>query len=88
MTTRDPHRWGPFSPDALEPGERLARTRALRAIVRLLLGPRGAELAGELEAAERSGILDRAHAALERLAALDLRRVLASYGALAHGSAV
>lgn len=77
--------WGPWALD-LDPGERVARTRALRAIVRLLTGPRGAELDTLLKRAETDdAALDHAVVALDRLASLDRRRVLSSYAGLARG---
>jgi hypothetical protein len=75
--------FGPFAPD-LDPGERRARLRSMRACVRLLTGPRGAALADALTMAEEDewfSIL--AVLALERLAPLDRRAILASYAALA-----
>ena len=76
-------RWGPFALD-LDPAERLARTRSLRAIIRLLLGPRGADLAGLLYQAEADpAALVPTADALDRLAPLDMRKVLASYAGLA-----
>lgn len=74
--------WGPWRPD-IEPPERLARLRSLRVVVRLLCGPRGADLERHLRDAEtdRPALL-RALDALDRLAPLDRRRVLASYAAV------
>lgn len=80
IPTRD--QWGPWRPD-LEPGERLARTRCLRAITRLIAGPRGIVLADRLRQAEKDeAALVPALAALEALAPVDRRRILASYAAL------
>ncbi|MCJ2030912.1 hypothetical protein MKK50_16200 [Methylobacterium sp. J-043] len=74
--------WGPFAAD-LEPGERLARLRALRAIVRLLCGLRGAAAAAALLAAEARPDADPAAcAAVMALEPIDRRRVLASYAGL------
>lgn len=74
--------WGPFA-DGLRPSERLARLRALRAIVRLLTGPRGTVLEAELSRAETGEVaLCDALAGLHALVPLDRRRVLASYAAL------
>ena len=68
-------RWGPFSDD-IAPGERVARLRALRAIVRLLCGPRGAEAQAALLAAERRPEADPAAcAAVMALEPIDRRRV-------------
>lgn len=80
IPTRD--QWGPFRPD-IEPPERLARLRSLRVVVHLLVGPRGVELEKHLRDAEtdRPALL-RALDALDRLAPLDRRRVLASYAAV------
>lgn len=78
--------WGPFRPD-IDAAERLARLRSLRAIVRLSTGPRGDRLAGLLHRAERdTAALEPALAALNALATLDRRSVLASFAAL-HRSA-
>jgi hypothetical protein len=74
--------WGPFA-DGLDPAERLARLRSMRAITHLCCGPRGDDLARELRLAERdSSRLPAAVAALDRLAALDRRHVLASFARL------
>lgn len=74
--------WGPFRPD-IDPAERSARLRCLRAVVSLTTGSRGAGLADLLRRAEREpATLEPALAALNRLAALDRRHVLASYAAL------
>lgn len=75
--------FGPWALD-LEPGERLARLRSLRAIVRLLTGPRGAALADLLLLSETDvSALPEAAAALDELTPLDLRRVLSTYAGLA-----
>lgn len=75
-------RWGPFSPGITD-CERIARLRSLRAIVRLLLGPRGDVLARAVQCAEDGAVsLDALHRALSRLPSLDRRKVLASYAAL------
>lgn len=74
--------WGPFAPDLDEP-ERRARLRCLRAVVHLTTGRRGDALAELLRRAEHEGdALPQAVAALDRLAGLDLRHVVASYAAL------
>lgn len=74
-------RWGPFA-SGLDPCERRARLRSLRAIARLHIGPRGAALDAALNAAESDeDQLPKALTALDRLASLDRRRVLASYAA-------
>ncbi|MFJ7441286.1 hypothetical protein ACIQW5_26990 [Methylorubrum thiocyanatum] len=75
-------RFGPWS-DRIDVTERVARLRSLRAIVRLSTGPRGDRLAGLLHRAERdAAALAPALAALNQLAALDRRAVLASFAAL------
>ena len=74
--------WGPFVPD-IDPCERRARLRSLRAIVRLLLGSRGDVLARALHCAEEGAVsIDTLHRTLSRLPSLDYRKVLASYAAL------
>lgn len=79
-------RWGPFA-NGLEPGERVARLRSLRAIAQLLLGPRGVELRAHLCRAETDdAALPYAVDALNRLASRDRRGVLASYAALSRPS--
>lgn len=76
-------RWGPFA-SGIDTAELRARLRALRTIVHLRLGERGAALARLLHGAETDvSILDRAVELLNRLPSLDRRRVLASYAALA-----
>lgn len=85
MTTMD--RWGPFALD-IDPCERRARLRSLRAIVRMLLGPRGDLLARAIHCAEEGMVgLDVLHGALSRLPSLDYRKVLASYAALTRPAA-
>ncbi|SDO59195.1 hypothetical protein SAMN05216360_1298 [Methylobacterium phyllostachyos] len=79
--------WGPFRPD-IDPGERKARLRCLRAIVHLSTGPRGQALAELLLQAERDdALLPPALAALSSLDAIDKRRVWASYLALNRSAA-
>lgn len=71
--------WGPWRP-GIDPCERRAQLRGLRAITRLYLGPRGADLCDALACAENDGTaLGRAMAALDRLASLDRRKVLGSF---------
>lgn len=80
MTPAD--HWGPFVPD-LDPCERRARLRSLRAIVRIHLGPRGDLLGRALHCAETGAVsLDAVSAAINRLPAIPLRQILASYAAL------
>jgi hypothetical protein len=75
-------RWGPFRPD-LDEAERRARLRCLRAVVHLSTGPRGADLADLLRRTENDpAAIPAALHALDRLAGLDRRHVLASYAAL------
>ncbi|WP_342150370.1 hypothetical protein [Methylorubrum sp. SB2] len=75
-------RFGPWADD-IDRAERLARLRSMRAIVRLATGPRGEALANELHRAERDASrLPFALAALDHLAPLDRRQILASYAAL------
>lgn len=74
--------WGPFSP-GLDPCEQRARIRALRAISRLCLGPRGDDLDRTLRRAEDDpGVLEWAVILLNGLASLDRRRVWSSYAGL------
>lgn len=75
-------RWGPFRSD-LDPAERIARLRCLRAVVHLSTGPRGEVLSNLLLCAERDDeLLDLALSALASLDPLDKRRVWASYATL------
>lgn len=79
--------FGPWAA-GLDPAERLARLRSLRAITRAYLGPRGAQLADCLLRAETNeAALVPALDALDQLASLDRRRVLASYAALSRPAA-
>lgn len=76
--------WGPFQP-GLEAGERLARLRTLRGLIRVLAGPRGAEAGHKLLLAEvdpDDEVLAEAAQEFDRLPAIDRRRVLASFAAL------
>lgn len=74
--------WGPFRPN-LDPAERKARLRCLRAVAHLTTGPRVQDLVDLLAQAEREpAAIEPALRALNRLAALDRRHVLASYAAL------
>lgn len=74
--------WGPFTP-GLDWPERKARLRSLRALVRVLTGPRGKEAAYRLLVAEISAddpeALDEAASAFDQLGTVDRRRVLASF---------
>lgn len=72
--------FGPWAA-SLSPCERIARCRTLRAVARLLAGSRADALCSALACAETDAShLNRALGALDRLAALDRRRILASYG--------
>ncbi len=83
---RPPDRFGPWA-DNLTEAERTARLRAMRAIVRLVCGPRGLALDACLERAEASAAaLAASIDELDRLTPLDRRRVLASYAALHEAS--
>ena len=74
--------WGPFALD-LDPAERVARLRCLRAIVHLTCGGRADALSCELRRAESGRVaLVYALAALNDLDPLDRRRVWASYAAI------
>lgn len=77
--------WGPFRAD-LDPAERLARLRSLRALVRVLTGPPGKSVAIALRRAEIVGhhpdILAAAEAEFDRLGSLDRRRILSSFAEL------
>ena len=78
--------FGPWRTD-IEAGERLARLRSMQAIARLCLGPRGSAFVDTLRAAETDPAqLEPALRALDGLAALDRRQVLASFAALHRGS--
>lgn len=73
--------WGPFAP-GLDDCERRARLRTLRGIARVLAGPRSAALCDALACCETNAAhLPRAASALNKLASLDVRRIVASYGA-------
>ena len=76
--------WGPFASD-LEPGERVARLRILRAVTHLLRGPRGLGLQDAIRAAEQHrtmGCLSDVVSEIDALAAKDRRNVLTSYAAV------
>lgn len=79
--------WGPFA-SGLDPAERLARLRCLRAIVHLVCGPRGAAAERVLIENERDPARAiEALAAFYAMAPLDKRRVLSTYAALSRPSA-
>ncbi len=72
--------FGPWRP-GIDAAELRARCRSLRAIAGLLAGPRADAFCAALLAAETDpSALDLAADELDRLAPLDMRRVLASYG--------
>lgn len=76
MTTDD---WGPFITN-LDAAERRARLRALRAIVRLLVGPRADALTALLrQAEENEAAATAALAAFDRLPTVTRRRALATF---------
>lgn len=78
--------WGPFVPD-LDPAERLARLRCLRAIVHLVCGPRGAAAERALTENERDPVRAiEALAVFYGMSPLDKRRVLSTYAALSRPS--
>lgn len=74
--------FGPWRPD-IDPAERLARLRSMRAIARLCLGPRGEAFTESLRRAETDeAALEPALRELDALASLDRRAILASFAAL------
>ncbi|GJD52699.1 hypothetical protein OPKNFCMD_5465 [Methylobacterium crusticola] len=80
MTPAD--EFGPWRP-GLDSAERLARLRSLRAIARLLTGPRGARLVEALEQAEHDpDALPIAADELNRMPSLDRRQILGAFAGL------
>ena len=78
--------WGPFAA-GLDPAERRARLRSLRALARVHCGPRAAELCRLLACAEPDDTaLEPASFALNRFASIDRRHVLASYARLSEAA--
>ena len=74
--------WGPWTP-GLEPVERIARLRCLRAIYHLALGPAAERLTSLLSMAEADdAALDAAAAALDQTPSRDRRRMIAHYGSV------
>lgn len=72
--------FGPWRP-GIDAAERRARCRSMRAVAGLLIGPRADALCEALIAAETDpDALDQAAVELDRLASLDRRHILASYG--------
>lgn len=79
---RPADRYGPWA-DGLSTAERRARLRCLRAIVHLVCGSHGADLAATLEQAEYDAdALRRSVDELGRLASLDRRKVLTTFATL------
>lgn len=75
-------RWGPFA-SGLDEAERRARLRCLRALARVLAGPRSAELCQRLAEAEADpAAADEVLAALGRLPPVDRRQILATFAGL------
>lgn len=75
--------FGPFA-RGLDPAERTRRLWTMRAVVLMHCGPRGDVAARALELAEHNdAATELAIGALDRLASLDRRRVLASYRRIA-----
>ncbi|KMO33865.1 hypothetical protein [Methylobacterium aquaticum] len=80
-------KFGPWA-DGLSTAERRARLRCLRAIVHLVCGTHGADLAATLEQAEYDAeALRRSVDELGRLASLDRRKVLMTFAMLHRRSA-
>ncbi|TXM65878.1 hypothetical protein FV226_24340 [Methylobacterium sp. WL12] len=76
------NQWGPFHP-RLDPSERLLRLRTLHVIARLLCGHRAETLIDALSEAEATETaLPTALAAVDRLDALDRRKILGTYAAI------
>lgn len=74
-------RWGPFA-DGLPEVERVARCRALGALVRVYSGPEGEQVVAALRRLEaNANTAPAALAALNRLPALPRRKALASFTA-------
>lgn len=75
-------RFGPWAPELAET-ERVARCRAMRAVARLIAGPRSQALQTALRVAEADPWwAPHAVSALNAMAPLDQRRILSSYDAL------
>ena len=79
----DRETWGPWAAD-ISPGERIARFRALQALVRVLTGP-GPLVAALAKAETDPAAADEAAFLLSRMPSLTRRRVLATYAALVRG---
>ena len=83
---RPSDQFGPWAP-GLDPAELRARLRAMRALARVLCGPRASDLCRLLAKAETdAAALEPALAALDRLPSNDRRHVLASYRALSRAA--
>lgn len=75
--------WGPWAPN-LDPAERRARLRSLRALARVYAGPRALTVCQLLAQAETDAdALEPASRAINNLAPLDRRAILASFARLA-----
>lgn len=75
--------WGPFAP-GIDPAEQRARLRSLRALAKVYAGPRAADACRLLAQAETDPTaLEPASAAVNRLAPVDRRQILASFARLA-----
>jgi len=71
--------FGPWTPD-IDPAERLARTRTLRALVRVYTGPKHPTLLESLRRAEADpAALAEAASLFDALPAIPRRHILASY---------
>jgi len=74
--------WGPWAP-GLSACETVARLRCLRALVHVLVGPRGGLVCAYLEQSEVDPTFaPHALAEFNTMGSRDLRSVVASYGAL------
>lgn len=77
--------WGPFLP-GLDPAERKARLRSLRALVKVMTGARGEVVALAILRAEIAPddieMLSAAAATFDRLGSIDRRRILSNFAEL------
>ncbi|WP_264051669.1 hypothetical protein [Methylobacterium flocculans] len=74
--------WGPFA-EGIDPAEQRARLRSLRALAKVYAGPRAAVVCRLLAQAETDpAALEPASVALNRLAPVDRRQILASFARL------
>ena len=82
-TIPEPWRFGPWAAN-LSPAEFIARCRSLRALARVLCGPRATDLCTVLADAEQMPWeIGKAIPLLESMTSLDRRRILSAYGSLA-----